>query len=499
MFPPGLIPGLFLLFRKVKRGLVATQRRVYMKFFSASALVLLILISLPVAVNAEFVFKKDGAIIKGAIVADEMTSISVKNEAGTVERVDRKDIMRIIYTDLYLGKVYARLTTGEVIDGYQVDENRDNFFFRKELYKPEEITVSRRKVMFIARTNPTDLKGIPHGTSIDLSWSPPFKPAKHYKVFIRDVKKHEESFRLAAETSDLGYLIKGLNKSWSYEIYATAIADTGEESLPSEKIVVSTIPDAPEKVAIAENLSSDRKTVDLTFSWNDVADAESRVTSYAVYEIIGSEKKKKGTSTGGQFVLKDYPAEGRHWFAVVSVNDDFTESDDVKVVYDAGFRIPIRAAGTYLYPTGNMRDLASFGYGGLVDIGLSGRSLGIGVETGYVQFSCAADVKRMSMIPALLTVDYRFPLFSVFSLRPVIKAGGSYDMITYVVHDKADPLITRHKSTNSFDGLVSAGAYLQADIADKINLFGGAEYGTIFQKGGTMGFVSCSFGAGIIF
>ena len=46
--------------------------------------------------------------------------------------------------------------------------------------------------------------------------------------------------------------VKDLKKSWSYEVYATAINDAGEESLPSEKIMVKTRPEAPEKLVIRD-------------------------------------------------------------------------------------------------------------------------------------------------------------------------------------------------------------------------------------------------------
>jgi hypothetical protein len=470
-----------------------------MKHFSIALIAFIFLIALPEISRAEFVFKKDGAIIKGAVLSDEVTTISVKDESGAVVRIERQDILRIIYTDLYLGKVYARLTTGEVIEGYQVFENRDNFFFRKDIAKPEEMVVARRKVLFIARTNPTDLRGMGHTDSIDLSWSPPFKPAKYYRVFIRDVKKQEESFRLAAETSDQSFTVKGLHKSWSYEFYATAVADTGEESLPSEKVVVCTLPDAPQNLVVAEKLASDGKTVALTFSWKNVDDADSRVRSYAIYEVSGNDRRKKGVSNGNEFVLNGFPAEGRHWFAVVAVNDDFTESSDIKAVWDAGYRVSIRGMGSYVYPIGSMKTLATSGYGGLLDIGISGRNLCVGIETGGISFCCAEDVKQMIMVPALIEVEYRLPLFWVFSLRPFIKAGGCYDMIGYVSHDAGNPLIVGTKNSSSFDGMASAGAYLQADITDKIYLFGGVEYATLFQTGGMMNFASCSFGAGIVF
>lgn len=470
-----------------------------MKYQVAGFFSFMVLVILPASGNAEFVFKKDGAIIKGSIVTDDVFTISVKSESGTIERIDRKEILRIIYTDLYLGKVYVRLTTGEVIEGYQIDEDRDDYYFRKDITKPEEFTIPRRKVMFIARTNPTDLKGVASVQIIKLSWSPPFKPAKFYRVYIRDVRGKEEKFRLISETDELDVVLKDLKKSWSYEIYATAISDTGEESLPSEKLVVNTLPEAPEKLNITEKNSEDGKTVTLTLTWKDVSDPDSRVKSYTIYKTEGSERKKKGTSGGSEFVLKDFPAEGRHWFSVVAVNDLYTESNEIKAVYDAGYKIYIRTMGTYVTPFGTMSELASYGYGGLLDTGVLKKRYSAGIETGYLTFSCAEEIESMIMIPFLLELDYRMPLFYSFSLIPVLKAGGSYNVIKYIVRDKTDPLITTVTTNSSFDPMVSAGCSLHCDISDDIDLFGGAEYSMIFQNSGRLSYAGFSFGVEFIF
>lgn len=270
-------------------------------------LLFLYLITYPLAGGAEYLFKKDGSIIKGTIVSDEIETISLRNESGKVERINRKYIIRIIYTELFIGKVYVRLTSGEVLEGFQVDEDRDDFYFRKEIYRPEEFKVPRRKVLFIARNNPTDLRGAAATEFINVTWSPPFKPAKRYRVYVRDVPAKEEKFRMAGETSEPAYKLKNLRKSWSYEMYATAISDAGEESLPSEKIVVNTLPEPPVNLAIMEKLSADGKRVTLTFLWNTVTDPLSRVKSYTLYEMVDSERKKGGPREALDLPLRIIP------------------------------------------------------------------------------------------------------------------------------------------------------------------------------------------------
>lgn len=313
--------------------------------------------------GAEYVFKKDGAIVKCSIINDDPSFLVVKNDAGVSERINKNDILRILYTEFYMGKVYIRLTSGEVIEGYQVDEDRDNYVFRKEINKPAEFTISRKKVMFLARTNPTELTSEGSIEKILIKWSPPFKPAKSYKVYMRENKKGE-TFKVIAETGDTSYTLKNLSRNTGYEVYITAIGDSGEESLPSEKIITYTIPYSPEDLKMTENYSRETKTVTLTMTWKPVTDAQSRVKSYTIYRIDDKERKKLGTAAGTEFVVKDFPAEGRHWFSVVAVNDLGTESKDVKAVYDAGYVIYAAISAAYLLPLGDLGVIADSGYGG---------------------------------------------------------------------------------------------------------------------------------------
>jgi hypothetical protein len=150
-------------------------------------------------------------------------------------------------------------------------------------------------------------------------------------------------------------------------------------------------------------------------------------------------------------------------------------------------------------PMGDMTNLASAGYGGLLNIGLSGRRFSLGLETGFISYTCEKDVKSMYTIPALLEFGYRQPLFFSLSLCPSLKAGMSYDVIDYTMLDAANPLISRKKKSSGFDPAGSAALSLQWDVAEKVNVFGGAEYSVIYQKDGTMSWLGWKFGAGVIF
>jgi len=470
-----------------------------MKFRSAGLYVFFIVVSFCVNASAEYVFKKDGAIIKGSILRDDPSYLLVKSDKGGTERISRSDIMRILYTDLYMGKVYVRMTSGEVVEGYQVDEDRDNYVFRKVITSPEEFTLSRKKVMFIARTNPTDLVSETSIEKIVIRWSPPFKPAKLYRVYMRENRKGE-TFKVIGETDDTEYTLKKLGKSASFEVYVTGIGDTGEESLPSEKIITNTRPVSPEDLVMTEKKSGDGKSVTLTMNWKPVKDAASRVKSYAIYRLDDKERKKLGTVTGNEYIIKDFPADGKNWFAVVSVNDMGTESADVKAVYDAGYRIYARASGAYLVPNGDLGVIADSGYGGLVDLSMGGKFFSAGIETGYLKFSGADDeIESMALVPILALADYRMPLIFTLAVRPLIKAGTAYVMTEYIKHDADDPSQTDVMKKNGFDPMASAGLYLDFGLLYGISICGGAEYSVIFQESGRMSFLSYTMGVSAVF
>lgn len=201
---------------------------------SITAFLLVICIS---GARAEYIFTKDGKIIEGKIVGDRSASITIKTPAKN-EIVKVNEILRIQYADLYLGKVYIRMTSGETQEGYIVDEDSSNLTVRKDITKPYEYKVPRSKVMFIARSNPTDLSWKVVKSGISLKWNPPFVPGEKYRVYLKT--NSDKDFALTTETSRLNYTIRAVKSNTKYYIYVTSMDAHGIESLPSELITVST-------------------------------------------------------------------------------------------------------------------------------------------------------------------------------------------------------------------------------------------------------------------
>lgn len=116
----------------------------------------------------EYVFLKDGQIREGTIVSENAASVVLRTADKKREVIQRRNIMRLLYTELYMGRVYVQKADGKGIVGYMVDEYRKTYTFRKELYRPEEFSLKDEEMLFIARRNPSGLQGEPETDRIRL-------------------------------------------------------------------------------------------------------------------------------------------------------------------------------------------------------------------------------------------------------------------------------------------------------------------------------------------
>lgn len=140
--------------------------------FKAPLLVLVLLLTastlFAAAAPSEYVFLKNGQILKGKILEETTAVITIRIKNGPVQTIKWSDTIRIMYTEIYLGKVTVNKTDGTVFEGYMVYEDRLDYIFRYDIDKPAEFTVPRADVLSISRSNPTNLTGRPGETRIEL-------------------------------------------------------------------------------------------------------------------------------------------------------------------------------------------------------------------------------------------------------------------------------------------------------------------------------------------
>ncbi|MBN1498512.1 MAG: fibronectin type III domain-containing protein [Spirochaetes bacterium] len=468
----------------------------------------LVFILLSTPLFAEFVFLTNGAIIEGKIIKDGDDTITIRtNDRKTVE-IRRNTIMRILYTDLYMGKIFVNKIDGTVLEVYMVDENKDTFTFRKDLFKPEEFTLRRDEVLYTVRTNPVALKGVVDKQTVRIDWKAPYISVKKYRVYINS----GDGYKLYSETSSAKETLRKLKSNTNYFIKVTAIGKDGVETQPSNEIKVLTPnipPDAPVKLKAAKKVDDKNKKMDVTLSWETPADIDGKIKSYNIYqkgnpEIFISKKN--------EIEIKNLDPGKAYTFNVTAVDDHKDESKKSRRVKIAGYDYKgydLTILPAFILPFGTFKEIHDFGAG----VTVSGvrentfiKNLDIGVDTGYWQYK-GADFDKLEitysiMLPFCVTAGYRFNFFSSLYVIPHIAIGGS---LNYIIYDGEpdvfikDDSYLEEKSAVSFEPMLLAGASFEYDVSKKIYAAARADFGMITETGGLMFFAAMGIGCGYRF
>ena len=310
--------------------------------------------------QAETVFLKDGGIIEGRIVSDAAGSVIVRDRDNKSHSIPRGRIMRILYTELYMGKVYVQKTDGKGIIAYMVDEDRESYTFRKELFSPEEFKLRRDQVLFMARGNPSGLQGEADTDRVELKWFPPYNQVKRYKIYIKE--NREKKFRLADDTGSKSITLKGLKSNTKYIFYISAIDSAGDESLPSNQLAITTKnvgPSEPEIIP-AEKLAGGGYRI----TWKESTDPDGRLAGYRVYKKLGGKKIVIAETGKREYTLSK---NEKYDYIYVAAFDDLKAESGHSFVY-LGRKpfIGLSLSPAYLFASGDLKDFADYGYGATV-------------------------------------------------------------------------------------------------------------------------------------
>ncbi|MBN2159820.1 MAG: fibronectin type III domain-containing protein [Spirochaetes bacterium] len=446
----------------------------------------------------ECVFLKNGSILRGKITGETGTAITLVSPNGSARMIGRSSVLRILYTDIYLGKVVVRLTDGSSLEAYLVDENADAYTFRNNLYLPDEYTVPRKKVLFMARTNPTDLHGTADTRSIWIAWYPPYKPPRGYRVYFKEIAETE--FRKAGATGWLSYTIRGLKEKTRYRIMVTAIDDTGGESLPTDEIEIMTnTPPDPPPGARLTRLPEDRGTIGACITWRPAIDPDGSVKGYRIYRVTGEKRSLAGKADGCEYTLKGLDPKTTHYFAVRSVDNDGVESADAPVNTRL-IEFDVSARGCFLMPVRDLGKILHPGWGGLITVtaaNFPAWGLNMGLGGGFLYFTgWGKSVRKSWMAPMLFTINYRFMIGHHFSISPEISAGLSYISISYTARRLGLNGVV-YPSRTGVEPTIMAGIAVTATIKSRVLFHIVADYGMIIEKKGIMDFIACEAGAGV--
>ncbi len=427
---------------------------------------------------AAFVFLKNGSILKGNVVGDSARSITLRIE-GKNRVVPRGRIMRIVYTKIYMGKVFVRFTDGRGIELYLVDEDRDSYTFRRALYKPKEMKAKRDDVLFIARKNPTGLKGQAGTTEIMLKWNPPYNKVIKYYIYMRLPGK---KFKKIGESSGRGYRVAGLKSNSRYSFRVTAIDTDKYESLPSNVLKATTkniLPLAPRGLAC--RLSKKGGTVHAALTWEAASDPDGVVKGYYVYRVEPSGSLKVSPLLKGTAFTVKMPAGRVTFFSVKALDDKgglSTESGRVSTRLKVLPEVSISPG--YILPLGRFGELYSMGVGGTAGFAMGFafmRNLNFGVETGAYYMQGKGNAKMALIAPLYLTAGYDFEFFNWLRLRPRLSLGVAWHYSSYT-----DNITGVDESDWEIEPQVRAGLRLIFMSQRNINFFLEPEFTLILES-----------------
>ena len=110
-----------------------------------SLLIAVLLMMIDKTAIAEVIYLKNGKVINGAIVGETKKAIRVKTQDKTL-RIKRKDVVRIMYGERKLERIFIQLKDNTLVDGYMIDQDSEKIIFRPDKDNPKEVTVMKSNI-----------------------------------------------------------------------------------------------------------------------------------------------------------------------------------------------------------------------------------------------------------------------------------------------------------------------------------------------------------------
>ncbi|TAL37897.1 MAG: hypothetical protein EPN93_05350 [Spirochaetes bacterium] len=462
------------------------------------ALIIVIAAAGTSSLRAEHVFLKDGRIVSGAIVKDAPQSITVKTTEGKTDTIAREDILRILYTELSMGKIHVQMRDGRNFEAFIVDEDQKSYIFRKVLLSPEEMTVNRSEVLFISERNPSGLKGEPEADRIELAWYPPYNPVKHYLVYFKE--QGEQEYREPLKSKGTSLTLKNLKSNTTYVVKTTAVDDAGEESLPSNELTVTTKnipPEEPGKVTLTKRPSGDGKNPTAILQWEPARDPDGTVKEYRIYKDTKEGPREIGKS-GEPFY--ELPAGMGSWRLYLRAVDDHDDESPDRIVYLYS-RLHLRAGAGLGFPYATLGELVEQGTGptaGIFRTGFLLENLAFGADLGYFYWKSGDSLfSSMHMAPLTAWAGWRFVFLEKYTLMPAAHCGMAFMYSRYrsMGTSGLDPLEERNKSGAEF--LAGGSVTLEYAFTPEWFLYLKTDYTAIIEKSGPQPWLGVSLGAGM--
>ncbi len=460
--------------------------KMYGRLLIAAVVIFTAVSELPLA--AEAVFLKNGSIVNGTIEADSADAVTLRQSDNKVKRILRKDIMRILYTELKMGKIYIQKRDGKGVVAFMVDEDQQSYTFRKELYVPEEFILKRSEVLFISEKNPSGLQVVGEvGTDrVSLEWQPPYDAVKKYNLYIK--KNEKDKYKIIDSTGSKSITLKNLSSNTTYYLIVTSVDSSDYESSPSNELKIKTQNIPPtEPAGIIREMKKDK----LVIKWKESKDSDGKVKEYNVYNRDEKEKGKLATVKTPEYTVPDTVSVYK--LEITSVDDLNAESDRANVPLPLQLVISVAPAG--FIATGNLGESFNPGYGLLLNIGLRNfifDNFEAGINTGYISLKgkAEANMNMWEFIPAAVYAGYHLRAGNWFSFFPYLKAGESFSSVKYTG-------FSGDKSKSVTDPMAAAGLSLTGS-SDNLTFSIGADYGILVESKSMKPFYEAFISCGIL-
>lgn len=348
--------------------------------------------------HGEYLFLKNGTVMEGKILSESPSTMTLLSPDGRTVAVKRDTVLRVMYTQLYRGKIYIQKTDGRVIEAYIIDEDQEYYTVRPELNSPREFTIRRDDVLFMTRKNPSALEGRVSYRHVDLTWRKPYTPDNpvwHFKVYLRP---KGGDYAAAGATSGTAFRVKGLRCNSEYFAMVTAVDKNGSESLPSNVVRFTTRkgrPAPPGGVRLVSVVSGADGACTASLTWNSGADpCGGTVTEYGLYlkdlsagasgaGVPGNKQfpgyRQAGKTQGASIKIPGLKDKTRYRVIVTSIDNTRDESaSGTSLSFTTGNRMP-----DYPYPVSCEKVTAKSGTEEAVKISWKKADDTDGTVTGY--------------------------------------------------------------------------------------------------------------------
>jgi fibronectin type 3 domain-containing protein len=435
--------------------------------------------------SAEHLFLKDGSIIKGKVINETVNEVIFSDEQKKVSGYPRGKVLRVLYTELNMGKIYVQMKTGKNFRGYMVDEDQNSYTFRNIINKPEEFTVKRADVLFVAERNPSGLNGESSYTDIALNWFPPYDKMKYFNIYLK--KPKDVKFVIADTSRSNSYKLTGLNSNTKYSIKVTGVDDTGTETLPSNEITISTLNRSPNKPSGLK--VTQLKTGEAVMDWKPSVDPDGTIIKYKIYTLKKNKKELAGETKDTSYKISGAAVIDR--VQVSAIDDMGAESETAGLWLNQKEIFSIYATPSVILPLGTFGAMGDVGYGGTASFmaqNLFTKGFALGLELGYyyipgknaLGFS-GQNIHLINLVTGAIKTGYAYKYNNFLIITPTISMGAAYMDLTYTARDYQTLVTYTEKSARGFDPMGAVSLSLDFIISSHFLIGINASYGLIFE------------------